>query len=165
LHDATNGKLSVLLIFHHDLHTGFEPAVATEALKNVPTIVFVGPNRHATSEWAHFLLPAAAWPEKEGTLTNFAGRVQRTRQAVEPLGDARPEWMILKKLSRALAIPMPFFEAEDVFKAIAREVPAFTELTYELIDEAGFTLGEKATRSGKPANRVPDKLRQIPVFE
>jgi len=37
--------------------------------------------------------------------------------------------------------------------------------TMKLATEAGFTLGEKATRSGKPANRVPDKLRQIPVFE
>src|SRR5229473_4068 len=55
-------------------------------------------NANGTSECAHWVLPAAAWAEREGTWTNFEGRVQRFRQAVEPLGQALPEWEIVGRV-------------------------------------------------------------------
>jgi formate dehydrogenase major subunit len=109
-------------------------------LGNVPAIVFVGPNRNATSEFAHILLPAAAWAEKDGTFTNFAGRVQRIGKAVEPLGDARPEWLILKRLGKALGVSVPYLDASDVFAAIGQSVPAFSGLNYETVGDAGAML-------------------------
>jgi len=163
---AADKKLSVLFIFHHDLHEGFD-ANELRALQNVPTIVFVGTNQHATSSLAHMILPAAAWVEKEGSCTNFDDRVQRIRKAVEPLGDAQPEWMILKRLGRLLNVSAPAFEAEDVFKALAGEVPAFAGLSYEALGEEGIKLGEdpQAKIQARKLNKVPDKLRIISIFE
>ncbi|MDZ7302986.1 MAG: molybdopterin-dependent oxidoreductase [candidate division KSB1 bacterium] len=137
---AFDRLLSVLFIFHHDLTLGFEAEHLAAALGNVPTIIFIGPNRNATSEFAHILLPAAAWPEKDGTFTNFAGRVQRMRAAVQPLGDARTEWMILKRLGKPLGLSVPYVEAGDVFAAIGRNVPAFSGLTYESVGSFGVML-------------------------
>jgi predicted molibdopterin-dependent oxidoreductase YjgC len=137
---AFDSQLAVLIIFHHDLGVGFDPQHLATALGNVQTIIFIGPNRSATSELAHILLPAAAWPEKEGTFTNFAGRVQRICKAVEPLGDARPEWLILKRLGKALGVPVPYLEAGDVFAAIGQSVPAFAGLSYESVGSFGAML-------------------------
>jgi NADH-quinone oxidoreductase subunit G len=137
---AFDGQLAVLIIFHHDLGAGFDPQHLARALGNVPTIVFVGPNRNATSEFAHILLPAAAWAEKDGTFTNFAGRVQRIGKAVEPLGDARPEWLILKRLGKALGVSVPYLDASDVFAAIGQSVPAFSGLNYDTVGDAGAML-------------------------
>jgi predicted molibdopterin-dependent oxidoreductase YjgC len=106
----------------------------------VPTIIFIGPNRNATSEFAHILLPAASWAEKDGSFTNFASRVQRIHAAVEPLGDARPEWMILKRLGKALGVSVPYLEAGDVFAAIGQSVPAFAGLSYESVGSNGAML-------------------------
>jgi NADH-quinone oxidoreductase subunit G len=137
---AFDSQLAVLIIFHHDLTAGFDPQHLATALGNIQTIIFVGPNRNATSEFAHILLPAAAWPEKDGTFANFAGRVQRIRKAVEPLGDARPEWQILKRLGKTLGVVVPYLETSDVFAAIGQSVPAFTGLNYEVVGDNGAML-------------------------
>jgi NADH-quinone oxidoreductase subunit G len=137
---AFDRLLSVLIIFHHDLTVGFDPAHLPTALNNVPTIIFVGPNRNATSDFAHILLPAASWAEKDGSFTSYAGRVQRLHAAIEPLGDSRPEWMILKRLGKELGVPVPYLEAGDVFAAIGQSVPAFAGLNYESIGSSGAIL-------------------------
>jgi NADH-quinone oxidoreductase subunit G len=137
---AFDSQLAVLIIFHHELGVGFDPQHLATALGNVQTIIFVGPNRNATSELAHILLPAAAWPEKDGTFTNFDGRVQRICKAIEPLDDARPEWLIIKRLGKELGISIPYFETPDVFAAIGQNTPAFAGLSYEMIGSNGAML-------------------------
>jgi ferredoxin-nitrate reductase len=55
-----------------------------------------------TSALAHAVLPAAAWPEKDGTMTNSERRVGLVRRALAPPGEARPDWAIFAGLARAL---------------------------------------------------------------
>jgi ferredoxin-nitrate reductase len=55
-----------------------------------------------TSSLAHVVLPAAQWPEKSGTMTNSERRVGLVRKAVEPPGDALPDWQIFARVGRAL---------------------------------------------------------------
>lgn len=165
LQEAADGKLAVLLIFHHDLTGGFAQETIAKALQKVPTVIFIGTNRHATSDLAHVLLPAAAWPEKHGTFTNFADRVQRLHAAVAPLGDARPEWQILKILGKPLGVMIPYLEAEDVFNALAQEIAAFHGMSYETMGELGHKIGEDLNVvKARRLNQVQDKLRVIPIF-
>ncbi len=165
LQQAADGKLAVLLIFFHDLTAGFAAEAVTSALAKVPTVIFIGPNRNATSAAAHFTLPAAAWPELDGTFTNFADRVQRLRRAVAPLGDARPVWQIVKLLGKPLGVIVPYLEAEDVFAALARENSAFAGMSYATIGDLGHQRGEQAAAvKARRLNQVPDKLRIIPIF-
>lgn len=165
LQEAADGKLAVLLIFHQDLSAGFAQETIAKALQKVPTVMFIGTNRQATSDLAHILLPAAAWPEKHGTFTNFADRVQRLRAAVAPLGDARPEWQILKMLGKHLGVMIPYLEAEDVFNALAQEIAAFHGMSYETMDELGHKIGEDLNVvKARRLNQVQDKLRVIPIF-
>jgi formate dehydrogenase major subunit len=54
------------------------------------------------AEQADVVLPMAIWSERSGSLTNFEGRVQTLNQAVEPQGEARPDWQILTGLAEKL---------------------------------------------------------------
>ena len=93
--------------------------------------------RERTSERAHWVLPAAAWVEREGTYTNFEGRVQRLRQAVEPLGQALPEWEILGRILEALGAGARPPRAERWFRELAAATPAFAGLSYQAIGDGG----------------------------
>ncbi|HST42527.1 MAG TPA: molybdopterin-dependent oxidoreductase [Conexibacter sp.] len=55
-----------------------------------------------TGALAHVLLPAAGWPEKEGTMTNSERRVSLVRRALDPPGEALPDWEIFARVGRAL---------------------------------------------------------------
>ena len=54
-----------------------------------------------TSEFAHLVLPAAMWGEKEGTYTNSERRVSKVNRAVTPPGEARPDFDIFLDLAGA----------------------------------------------------------------
>lgn len=74
-----------------------------------------------TSALAHAVLPAAAWPEKEGTMTNSERRVGLVRQALDPPGDAQADWRIFARLARELGHGEQFAwrEAAEVFDEFA----------------------------------------------
>jgi ferredoxin-nitrate reductase len=55
-----------------------------------------------TSALAHVVLPAAAWPEKEGSMTSSERRVGLVRKLLDAPGEARPDWQIYAGLARAL---------------------------------------------------------------
>ncbi|MCF8207387.1 MAG: molybdopterin-dependent oxidoreductase [Methylotenera sp.] len=53
----------------------------------------------ATARYADYLLPAATWGEKEGTVTNSERRISRVRAAVPPAGLARADWRIVRDIA------------------------------------------------------------------
>ncbi len=141
LTDARDGRLRCLWVFHHDLLASAWPAGETRAaLERLDTLIWSGTNAGATSALAHLVLPSAAWVEREGTFTNFEGRVQRFRTAVEPLGAARPDWMVLGELLGVLALDGGgATRAEHWFQRLANAVAAFTGMSYRTVGDAGQT--------------------------
>ena len=55
-----------------------------------------------TTRCAHVLLPAAAWGEKSGTVTNSERRISRQRQFMPLPGEARPDWWIIAQVARRM---------------------------------------------------------------
>jgi predicted molibdopterin-dependent oxidoreductase YjgC len=121
-----------------------------EALRVVDTIVFTGSNANWTSAHSHWVLPAAAWVEREGTYTNFEGRVQRFRTAIEPLGQALPEWEIVGRVMALLGQTLSATRAEHLFRQLAEAVPAFAGLSYQLLGDTGHPLAKEGA-AGRPA--------------
>jgi NADH-quinone oxidoreductase subunit G len=147
---ARGGRLRCLWIFHHDLLGAGWPATETaEALGRVETVIFTGASANATSDRAHWVLPAAAWVEREGTFTNFEGRVQRFRAALDPLGAALAEWDLLGRVLAATGEASPATRAEHWFRELARTVGAFADLTYQSVGDAGRMIAG-ATSAGAP---------------
>jgi assimilatory nitrate reductase catalytic subunit len=67
---------------------------------------------------AHVLLPAEAWGEKSGTVTNSERRISRQRAFLEPPGEAKPDWWILCEVARRLGFgaAFDFKSAADIFR-------------------------------------------------
>jgi formate dehydrogenase alpha subunit len=90
-----------------------------------------------TGKLAHVVLPAASFAEKDGTFTNTERRVARVRRVIPPVGDARPDWQIIKEISQRLDHPMPFTRAEDIFEEIRRVTPSYAGITYNRLEAEG----------------------------
>ena len=75
-----------------------------------------------SAQYAHVLLPAAAWGEKDGTVTNSERRISRQRVFLPPAGEARPDWWIITQVARRMghAEAFPYESAADVFREHAR---------------------------------------------
>ncbi len=93
------------------------------ALGRCELVVVSDSQRHTdTTAFAHVLLPAATWGEKEGTVTNSERRISRQRAFLPPPGEARPDWWILTQVARRLghAAAFPYASPADVFREHAQ---------------------------------------------
>ncbi len=147
LENCAEGKIHVLLIFQHNLLTGFETGFVEKAFSNVDTVIFVGSNANPVIRNADIILPACTFAEKDGTFTNYAGRVQRIHKAVDPLSESLPEWLILRKLSRAMEHPLAYFEPQDIFADIVKSIPVFSGMSYKTIGDRGCVIQENGKLS------------------
>jgi len=136
---AEHGEFDLLISFGVDIASLIGDA-RIQALVDKITLVYVGPNHNKTSEHAQLSISSTVYAEKEGTFTNFAGRVQRIWAALPPVGMARPEWQIICDLSFALGFPLSYEDSEAIFTEITKEVSAFSEMTYQKLGKQGMLL-------------------------
>jgi predicted molibdopterin-dependent oxidoreductase YjgC len=100
---------------------------------------------HETAAQADVFLPAAAFAEKEGTFTNSERRVQRVRKAIDPVGDARPDWWIAaelakrvaRRLGRDVSTQFAWRSASEVFDELARLTPFLGGMSHQRLDRDG----------------------------
>ncbi len=89
-----------------------------------------------TARLAHVVLPAASFAEKDGTFTNTDRRVQRVRQAVEPVGDSKPDWWITCQIARKMgAGDFDFAHPSEVMDEIARLSPSYGGISYDRLEK------------------------------
>jgi NADH-quinone oxidoreductase subunit G len=138
------GRVRCLWIFEHDLLDSALPeADVRAALDAAGTVVFTGSNANATSARAHLVLPAATWVERDGTFTNFEGRVQRFRPALAPLGESLPAWDIIGRvLARGDGGAPAATRAEHWFRALVAAVPAFAGMSYQAVGDQGALVAQ-----------------------
>lgn len=106
---------------------------------------------------ADVVLPAEGFTEKEGTVTNLEGRVQKVNRMVPGPGQSRPDWSILDAIATALGRPIGLPSAEAIAKEIAAVAPAYEGVTWELL--------EWDAREGAvvPLSGITQPLEYIPV--
>jgi assimilatory nitrate reductase catalytic subunit len=88
------------------------------ALKRCEFVVVSDVTVTDTTRYAHVLLPAAAWGEKDGTVTNSERRISRQR-AFRPLpGEAQPDWRIFADIARRMgfAAAFPYRTPAEIFR-------------------------------------------------
>jgi NADH-quinone oxidoreductase subunit G len=103
-------------------------------------LVYQGSNVCPTSRAADIVIPTATCFEKDGTYTNFEGRVQRLWQAVLPVSDAVGDLSLFQSLGAALGVELLGGEAQDVFDALAQREPAFAGLSCDSLGMHGQPL-------------------------
>ena len=70
-----------------------------------------------TTAFAHLLLPAQGWGEKDGTVTNSERCISRQRAFLPPIGEARPDWWALSEVARrwGYGAQFPYASAHEIF--------------------------------------------------
>jgi assimilatory nitrate reductase catalytic subunit len=80
-----------------------------KALKACPFVVVSDINAETdTTAYAHVLLPAAGWGEKDGTVTNSERRISRQRPFLPLPGQARPDWWIITEVAKRMGFAAAF---------------------------------------------------------
>jgi predicted molibdopterin-dependent oxidoreductase YjgC len=136
---ARKGELQAMFIFGEDVvQTDPDAASVIAALTSLKFLAVqeIFPSR--TSALAHVVLPGASFLEKDGTFTNGERRIQRVRQVLEPVGDARPDWRILCDLMAASGFPQPFTRPSEIMDEIARVHPGFAGVSYPRLARTGL---------------------------
>jgi formate dehydrogenase major subunit len=87
-----------------------------------------------TAYLADVVLPATAWPEKVGTVTNTDRMVQLGRKAVEPPGEAREDFWILVELGKRLGLDWKYQHPKDVFNEMRGCMDSIKGITWERLE-------------------------------
>ena len=132
-----SGAIKTLVVFGEDVT---KHGIGADLLAKLETIIVSDILPNATTATAHILLPGCAHAEKRGSFTNVKGRVQKFMKAVEPKGDARPEWEVLHELVHNVTGQNGFSSIEGLFNQMAKEVPAFAGLEWAKLGDTGVTV-------------------------
>ena len=87
-----------------------------------------------TAYLADVVLPATAWPEKIGTVTNTDRLVQLGRKALEPPGEAKPDLWIIVEMARRLGLPWAYRHPRDVFNEMRQCMDSIAGITWERLE-------------------------------
>jgi predicted molibdopterin-dependent oxidoreductase YjgC len=115
-----------------------DTAAVEKGLSNLDFLVVQDIFMSETAKLADVVLPAAAFAEKEGTFTNTERRVQLLNKAVDPPGEARPDWEIICDISTALGYPMSYPNAAAIMEEIATLVPSYAGIRHERLGNGGL---------------------------
>jgi formate dehydrogenase major subunit len=110
---------------------------AREALAKLGHLVVQDIFLTETAMLADVVLPATAWPEKTGTVTNTNRQVQMGRKAIEPPGEAREDWWITQEIARRLGLPWSYAHPREVFAEMALAMPSLANITWERLEREG----------------------------
>ena len=84
-----------------------------------------------TAIYADVILPATAWPEKDGTVTNTNRQVQMGRKALDAPGEARPDWWITQQIARRLGLDWDYDGPADIHAEMMRAMPSLNNIGWE----------------------------------
>jgi NADH-quinone oxidoreductase subunit G len=132
-----SGEITALIVLGED---AVDCGISEGALKKLQVLVFAGILANKTSPHASVVLPTSAWAEKRGTMVNIKGRMQRLNQAIQPPGQARDDWEVLRDLVQAVGGSNGVYSIEEVFKVMASETPALQSLTISRVGDLGVSL-------------------------
>jgi predicted molibdopterin-dependent oxidoreductase YjgC len=116
---------------------------APKLIDALEVLVVQNPNAHPLAERAHVVLPGLTFAEKNGTFTNFAGRVQRIHRALDP-GTQPNDGEIFVQLGRRLGMELApgLFDPRAIFAEITRQIPAFRGLTWDTLGPLGAPISD-----------------------
>jgi formate dehydrogenase major subunit len=106
-----------------------------------------------TAFYADVVLPASAWPEKDGTVTNTNRQVQMGRRALGLPGDARQDWWIIQQIAKRIGLKWDYSGPADVFAEMKTVMPSFDNISWDrLLKESSVTYPCDAP--DKPGNDI-----------
>ena len=87
-----------------------------------------------TAKYADVVLPAVPSLEKDGTFTNTERRIQRLYQALDPVGESKPDWQILAELAERMGYDWGYEHPSDIMDEAAALSPTFAGVSYNRLE-------------------------------
>ncbi|MFA6546132.1 MAG: formate dehydrogenase subunit alpha [Limisphaerales bacterium] len=139
---AGTGKLKALWSIGYDVALTNPDTTATRAALEKLDLVIVQDlfMNELARDFGHVFLPACSSFEKDGTFMNSERRVQRVRQAFEPIGNSKPDWEIICEVAKAMqrSAGFDFTFPEQIWNEVRRVWPAGAGISYERIEHGGL---------------------------
>jgi predicted molibdopterin-dependent oxidoreductase YjgC len=110
-----------------------------QSLKNLEFLVVQDIFLTETAKLAHVVLPAAGFAADDGTFTNTERRVQRVRKAVEPPGEAKPDWEIVCLIARKMGWSgFDYTHPQQIWEEMTCLTPSMAGISYERLEKGGI---------------------------
>ena len=140
IHKAREGKLKGLYIMgENPVISDPDSTHVREALEKLEFLAINEIFLSDTAKYADVILPAASFAEKDGTFTNTERRVQKIRKAIEPLGQAKPDWEILCEIAKRCGYKgMEYNHPSEIMDEIAELTPIYAGINYGRLDPFGL---------------------------
>jgi formate dehydrogenase major subunit len=106
---------------------------ARQALAHLEHLVVQDLFLTETAVYADVFLPASAWPEKDGTVTNTNRQVQMGRAALPLPGEAKLDWWITQEIARRIGLAWNYKHAGEIFTEMASLMPSLNNITWERV--------------------------------
>ncbi len=90
-----------------------------------------------TAQFADVILPAAAWSEKSGTVTNTNRQVQMGRAALAPPGEAKPDWWVIQEIARRFGLGWNYAGPEQVFEEMKQGMHSLDHISWSRLEREG----------------------------
>ncbi|WP_260291927.1 formate dehydrogenase subunit alpha [Sedimenticola hydrogenitrophicus] len=126
---------------------------ARQALASLEHLVVQDIFMTETAHYADVILPASAFPEKDGTFTNTDRRVQLGRRALDPPSEARQDLEIITELARRLGLTWDYSGPREVFAEMRQAMPSIAGITWERL-QAESAVTYPCEREGDPGTEV-----------
>jgi len=107
---------------------------ARQALAHLEHLVVQDLFLTETAVYADVILPASAWPEKDGTVTNTNRQVQMGRAALPLPGDTRQDWWITQEIARRIGLDWNYQHPSEIFTEMASLMPSLDNITWERVE-------------------------------
>jgi formate dehydrogenase major subunit len=107
---------------------------AREALAKLEHLVVQDIFLTETANYADVILPAAAFYEKSGTVTNTNRQVQMGRPAVPPPGEAREDWEITTELAKRLGLGWTYTHPSQIFAEMKLNMKSLSNISWERLE-------------------------------
>jgi formate dehydrogenase major subunit len=108
---------------------------AREALAHLEHLVVQDIFLTETAAYADVILPASAWPEKDGTVTNTNRQVQMGRRALPLPGEAKLDWWITQEIARRIGLDWSYWHPGEIYTEIASLMPALDNISWDRIEK------------------------------
>jgi formate dehydrogenase major subunit len=126
---------------------------AREALAKLDHLVVQDLFLTETAMFADVVLPASAWPEKDGTVTNTNRQVQRGRAALPLPGDARQDCWIIQQIAQRIGLDWNYAGPDEAYTEMASVMPSLDNISWERVTrESAVTYPSDAP--DKPGNEI-----------
>ncbi|HLB33070.1 MAG: NADH dehydrogenase [Verrucomicrobia bacterium RIFCSPHIGHO2_12_FULL_41_10] len=146
-----SGKITSLICLHEN---AVACGIAPEDLAKLKNLIVLDILPNETTRLASIVFPGSGAAEKRGSMINIKGRLQRLNQAINPPGDARSDWEILRNLLQILLRTSVPQTIEELFQEMAAETPALQGLNLSKIGDVGVQILSPSEKGSEPNERT-----------